>query len=511
MSDAALPPLEMILRQCADKAPEPWYPSLYARETGTPRDSLDPHLDRLRLGGFVQLTEWESGKGQGYRLTPEGKELLLRQRLLDGVRNGQLPERRAEPQRPDSAREMVLPSEAVRDSVFGGESYPVMTRGLIYANIAVFLAGLFLAVRGGASVGEYMAGASQGEAGAVIRDAQLQTGAIEGQRVYFKHEWWRLLTCCFVHFGLVHIGVNMVALWSLGPITERILGPWRFLLFYLLCGIVGSCGVLLENPLGLAAGASGAIWGLMSGLAVLIFVHRSALPPQVAGSILRQLGFWIILNVLITLNIPMLSKGAHFGGGIAGAILAVPVDYLRYGRGMQRWLAVVVILLVPTLAFGMAYRSLERMAALRGQPESAEDHARTQKSYDQFNQDYMGDIGKAIIACERQSASVRALLEMEPKNRDADVVQGTIKQIAGQREDVEDLVGKLTRQGRYPDRRLESARAFAIDYLRAYDKLLEAGSDCLRLNVAQAEAEKQLAPLESDVKEARQKWTDLLK
>ena len=57
MPESSLNPLESILRLCAAKAPDPWYPSTYAKETGTPRDSLDPYLDQLRMAGLVRLTE----------------------------------------------------------------------------------------------------------------------------------------------------------------------------------------------------------------------------------------------------------------------------------------------------------------------------------------------------------------------------------------------------------------------------------------------------------------------
>src|SRR6267378_5751680 len=96
-------PLEMILRLCAAEAPKPWYPSVYTQTTGEPRDRLDPHLDRLRLGGFVQLTDWVQGKGQGYALTPAGGQLLEQPRLLARLRNGDLPPRRDEVRRPTGA------------------------------------------------------------------------------------------------------------------------------------------------------------------------------------------------------------------------------------------------------------------------------------------------------------------------------------------------------------------------------------------------------------------------
>ncbi len=82
MSNIPPNPLESILRLCAAKAPDPWYPSGYAKETGTPRDSLDPYLDQLRMAGLVRLTDWVSGHGQGYALTPAGEDVLKNPRQL---------------------------------------------------------------------------------------------------------------------------------------------------------------------------------------------------------------------------------------------------------------------------------------------------------------------------------------------------------------------------------------------------------------------------------------------
>src|SRR5919204_6537911 len=90
MPESAPHPLEEILQQCAAAEPEPWYPSVYAQATGISRDSLDPYLDRLRLGGLIRLTEWVQGRGQGYTLTSAGKEVLASPRELARLRAGKL-------------------------------------------------------------------------------------------------------------------------------------------------------------------------------------------------------------------------------------------------------------------------------------------------------------------------------------------------------------------------------------------------------------------------------------
>src|SRR4051812_48296280 len=73
---------------------------------------------------------------------------------------------------------------------------------------------------------------------------------------------WRLLTSTFLHFGLLHIGMNMYVLWGAGGFVERLFGHGRFAAIYLAAGLVGAAASLLVHPLGASAGASGAVFGV---------------------------------------------------------------------------------------------------------------------------------------------------------------------------------------------------------------------------------------------------------
>jgi membrane associated rhomboid family serine protease len=91
-------------------------------------------------------------------------------------------------------------------------------------------------------------------------------------------EWWRLLTSSFVHGNLLHLAMNMFALWQAGQLVERIFGSARFAGLYLLAGIGGSLGslgwgLLSQHPVN-SVGASGAIFGIIGGL--LAFIGREA-------------------------------------------------------------------------------------------------------------------------------------------------------------------------------------------------------------------------------------------
>src|SRR5271155_5457161 len=79
-------------------------------------------------------------------------------------------------------------------------------------------------------------------------------------------QWWRLLTCVFVHIGIIHIALNMWCLWGLGRLAESIYDHWTYAGVYLITGVTASVGSLIWDPARLSAGASGAIFGIAGAL-----------------------------------------------------------------------------------------------------------------------------------------------------------------------------------------------------------------------------------------------------
>jgi len=131
--------------------------------------------------------------------------------------------------------------------------------------------------------------------------------------------WWQLLTSGFLHIGPLHIAFNMIALWVIGRDLERVLGRVRFLAVYLVSLLGGSLVVFLfANPMSDTAGASGAVFGLMGGLAVVLM--RLRLSPRPALTI-------IVLNVIISFAVPNISILGHLGGLAFGAALTAAMVY----------------------------------------------------------------------------------------------------------------------------------------------------------------------------------------
>nr|WP_054752968.1 rhomboid family intramembrane serine protease [Piscibacillus salipiscarius] len=81
-------------------------------------------------------------------------------------------------------------------------------------------------------------------------------------------EYWRIITSMFLHIGLIHLLMNMIALYYLGEVTEKIYGTKRFLVIYFIAGIFGSIASFATND-SVSAGASGAIFGLFGALLFL--------------------------------------------------------------------------------------------------------------------------------------------------------------------------------------------------------------------------------------------------
>jgi membrane associated rhomboid family serine protease len=191
-----------------------------------------------------------------------------------------------------------------------------MTPGLRLGNAPATY--ILIAINVIAFIAEIGSGASFGTSfeagGSVFRDGSLYGPAVA------DGEWWRLITAGFLHAGLFHILLNMVALYFLGSLLEPGIGTPRFLAVYFVSLLAGSFGALLLSPDVHTVGASGAIFGLMSA-AFIVARHRGV--EQLAG----QIGVFIIINIFFTLGVNNISVGGHFGGLIGGALCALLIVY----------------------------------------------------------------------------------------------------------------------------------------------------------------------------------------
>ena len=150
-------------------------------------------------------------------------------------------------------------------------------------------------------------------------------GALEMDAVLVGHQYWRLLTALFLHYGLLHMGFNLYALYLLGPELERIVGSLKFLLSYLISGLGSSAGVFFLRMVNLTqadqlVGASGCIMGLIGVSAGLLLRHRQTL---LAGRRLRNILVIVVLQTAFDLSTPQVSLAAHLSGFATGVLVGV--------------------------------------------------------------------------------------------------------------------------------------------------------------------------------------------
>jgi membrane associated rhomboid family serine protease len=204
---------------------------------------------------------------------------------------------------------MVLP--LYDDNPFTLPVRPVVTWVLILANVLVFLVEL---------------GASDAEAQAIANAFGVTPAALMGGTV--PAPVFTLLTYMFIHADLAHIFGNMIFLWVFGDDVEEALGRGRFLLFYLLCGVIGALTFVASDPgfEGPLIGASGAISGVI--IAYLMWRPCAKVTVLIAIIPLRISAFWVIGAFVLTQlwNLEAAGKSdvaywCHLGGMIAGAVL----------------------------------------------------------------------------------------------------------------------------------------------------------------------------------------------
>lgn len=208
-----------------------------------------------------------------------------------------------------------------------------VTRVLVALNVAVFL---YMTIRDTGALG-----------GTSITRAQFDLGL--ARQLVAQGDWWRMITSGFIHFGIMHLAFNMLALWSLGNMLEPLLGTRRFVLLYGASLMTGAAGVLLlTSQFTITGGASGAIFGLFGAAAVALRQHG-------INPFRTNIGTVLLINLVLTFSIRGISIGGHLGGLVGGAICGLVLAGPKWKRvpTAVEW-AVPLGLIALSLAVGVA-------------------------------------------------------------------------------------------------------------------------------------------------------------
>lgn len=152
-------------------------------------------------------------------------------------------------------------------------------------------------------------------------DQVLRWGADYGPYT-FGGQYWRLATAMFLHFGIIHLAGNMWCLWSLGQLTEKLLGSLSVLGLYLLTGIGASLLSLSWDPMRVGAGASGAIFGIAGALISVLYFAPLGLQPEGRRKLLGYVVRFAFINLVFGLT-AHIDNMAHLGGLVTGLLMGV--------------------------------------------------------------------------------------------------------------------------------------------------------------------------------------------
>src|SRR5215467_15342657 len=242
----------------------------------------------------------------------------------------------------------------------------------------------------------------------------------------FNGQWWRLVTSMFVHFGIIHIGLNMWCFWNLGRGAEILIGRFSYLLAYFASGIFGSIASVYWQPMAAGAGASGAIFGIAGVLFTFVYLKKTPSHLQINKKMLSSLGTFIFYNLVIGASIPGISNAAHIGGLVMGAVVGAFLPAASASKSARRLrLSLVVVFcgasLFASAAAAKRLRSgvaeLPAIQTLISQGKNDEAISKSQEitardpqfapAHDLLAKLYLvrGDYPKAISALEKANAA----------------------------------------------------------------------------------------------------------
>lgn len=229
-------------------------------------------------------------------------------------------------------------------------------------------------------------------------DLLIRFGASYGPYIR-RGEYFRLVMPMFLHVGTLHLVINAYALYILGRILERMYGYGRFVLIYVICGI-GSVLLSMTMIRSVAAGASGAIFGISGTMLVAGFLHREAVPPHWRRAFGRGILPFILLNLVLCFSIRSvlpIDNWAHIGGLLTGILLGViipppksqPEEWVRPEARPPFEYSVLVPALVVLAAMGWTtryVRTFSQVTRLLEQGEKLQEQHETARAQTLFEQ-----------------------------------------------------------------------------------------------------------------------------
>ena len=190
-------------------------------------------------------------------------------------------------------------------------------------------------------------------------DSFYRFGVLHGYSVVVKGELYRLLTSIFMHGSGTHIVMNMLSLYIVGTMVEKLFSKSAYLGIYFASALLGSFASIYMHLGGQAVGASGAIFGLFGALAGFAFVHRNTMKNQFIA-FMKNFGVVLFINLVIGFVIPNIDVSAHVGGLIAGII----GGYLIAKNPKYIWSYLLLSLLILLFSYNYIFSLYVQLSSL---------------------------------------------------------------------------------------------------------------------------------------------------
>lgn len=174
-------------------------------------------------------------------------------------------------------------------------------------------------------------------------DTLIKYGAKYNPAILINGEWWRIISSMFLHIGLLHLAMNLIAVYYLGTLVEKIFGSYRFFIIYMLAGIGGGLASFAFS-MNVSAGASGALFGLFGALLFFGLIYKRLFFQTIGVNLLILIG----INIAFGFTVSQVDNAAHLGGLITGFFAAAIVHLPKKQNFIKQISALIIYLILIT-------------------------------------------------------------------------------------------------------------------------------------------------------------------
>jgi rhomboid protease GluP len=448
--------LEFLLKLCASTHPTPWFPKAHSEAFAEDKEGFGEVVEFALLEKLISRDKGSNETGPGLMLTPLGRRLLDDPDYARRLHEGRPFEKNS--------------SGAIVRASLRRTSRPYLTQLLVVANLALFAWGAFLARHHAPVLQGYLFGFIKGNEALVVQEVWHRIGAATAVDI-IQGEWWRLMSLCFVHAGLLHLGMNMLTLYLSGAFVEHTWGRLRYFIIYMISGWGGSCLGLAWTPRSDVGnqfqvithlGASGAICGVLAAGGVWILLNGRHLPREIARRGRGQLVTVIVLMVISSL-LPGVSAWGHLGGAIAGTITALLLHLNRFAPRYLAWPALLALIPLPLLGVGVIrHQRMKNPDWFRAEAKAFRSQF-TRQSIEQDLQKTDSDFRRLTFP----------LLGMNPTRRPPQKVEEALESLQTNQEQLTGLKLRIEGAGPYYAPDVLELRQQIVDRIDVWIKLIE--------------------------------------